>query len=116
MSPLNFIDITSAPWYADLGVWAGVLISAGAVWRLGVWPLLRAIWAAIIAAPKIAEGTRELVELIESDVLGKLEEVRETFKEHEGKATVRDQRLNQHTLQLENHEIRISQLERFGEE
>jgi hypothetical protein len=96
----------------DLAAWAGIFISCAAIWRLAVWPGLRAIWAAILAAPKIADGTRELVQLIEGDVMGKLEEMNQSFTEHESKATVRDQRLDAHTLQLENHELRITQLEK----
>lgn len=102
---------TEGQWYVDLITIAGVLTAAGIIWRLGLWPGLKAVWSAILAAPKIADGVGEVVHLIESDVLGKLEDIKVESATHAVQAAARDERLNLHGLTLEDHELRLGKVE-----
>lgn len=70
---MGVIDVTTGPWYVDLGVIAGALTACVTVYRYGVAPVGRAMWAAIVAAPKIAESARELVDLLDGKVLDRLD-------------------------------------------
>ena len=106
-----FPTLTEGGWYVDLAALAGAVTAAGIIWRMVVWPGMRAMWAAIIAAPKIADGVGEVVHLIESDVLGKLEEIKAESAVHKAEASARDDRLNHHTVQLEDHELRLKKVE-----
>ena len=103
--------MTEGQWYVDLITLAGVVTAAGVLWRMVVWPGMRAMWAAVVAAPKIADGVSEVVHLIESDVLGKLEDIKVESARHQEQADARDSRLNLHTLTLEDHELRLKKVE-----
>jgi hypothetical protein len=59
-------------WVQWLAGISGALVSLGIIWRLGVLTLARAMWAAILAAPEIADGIHELGDLIKGDVLGRI--------------------------------------------
>ena len=59
-------------WVQWLAGISGALVSLGIIWRLGIVTLARAVWAAILAAPEIADGIHELGELIRGDVLGRI--------------------------------------------
>lgn len=109
-----FYTMTSGPWWMDLAAFATALTAAGVVWRMVIWPFLRAVWMAIRAAPQIPIILDEMKVILQSDVLEKLEEMKATFTTHEVEAAKRDNRLDYHTNQLENHEIRITRLERDG--
>lgn len=63
------------PWYVQLGVVFSLIIAASTVLRLIVWPGLKRIWQAIIAAPRLAEGVGRLVELLEFDILDRVEKM-----------------------------------------
>ena len=107
-----FPAMTEGSWYVDLAALAGAATAAGIIWRLVIWTGLRALWAAIVAAPKIADGVGEVVHLIESDVLGKLEEIKVESAVHKAQADARDSRLDLHTITLEDHELRLGKVER----
>lgn len=64
-----WIDFTAQPWYIDVLALAALLGALGAIWRMALWPLIHAVWSAILAAPRIATGIDTLVQLVESDVL-----------------------------------------------
>jgi hypothetical protein len=102
----------------DLIALSGALVAAATILRLVIWPFVRALWAAVKAAPKIPIILEEMREILQSDVIGKLEDLKVTFAVHEEKATLRDlniadheERLNLHTKTLETHEIRLARLE-----
>ena len=100
------MPITDGPWYVDLAAISGALVSAGVIWRVALWPGLRAIWSALVAAPKIADGVGRVVELIEHDVLTDLNDVKTTLRSHMAEATARD-------VKIEEHEKRLGKLEDF---
>lgn len=105
MNPFaGFSNMTNGPWYLDLGALAGTIMAAGVLWRMAVWPFFRAVWAALIAAPQIASGMRQVIELIESDVAGKLALMAETFAKQE-------ERVAAQTVQLAQMELRLAKLE-----
>jgi len=53
------------------------------LWASIVQPFFGAIWAAIIAAPKIAQYTGRLADLLEGDVLARLEAGGQHFMRHD---------------------------------
>jgi hypothetical protein len=102
----------------DLVALAAAVVAALTILRLVIWPFMRALWAAIKAAPQIPIILAEMREILQSDVIEKLEDMRITFAIHEEKAQIRDvniadhdARLNLHTSTLEQHEIRLARLE-----
>jgi len=99
-------DPSGNPWYVDLGIIAGVLVSLGTIWRLAIWPGLKTFWLAVVAAPKIADGVGKVVELIESDVLLELRSVKDNMTTHLVEAEGRDSRIAE-------HEKRLGKLEDF---
>lgn len=105
MNPLaGFSEMTSGPWYVDLGALAGTVVAASVLWKLAVWPFCRAVWAALIAAPQIATGMKQVIELIESDVAGKLATMAEMFAKQE-------ERVAAQTLAMSAMELRLAKLE-----
>lgn len=104
--------MTDMPWWVNLAAIATALTALGIIWRMLIVPVFKAIWMAIIAAPRIPVILDEVKAIIESDVLGKLEEMRVEFAKHEAESAQHIARLDHHTTQLENHEIRIAALER----
>lgn len=74
MNPRDFYQMLapSGPWYVTLGVISAALLASKVIWSYAVWPFLRALWAAIVAAPQIASGMHDLMVLLQSDVIGKL--------------------------------------------
>lgn len=106
--------MTGGPWWMDLAAIATGLTAVGIIWRMVIMPFMRALWLAVKAAPQIPLILDEMKEILQSDVIGKLEEVKDNFAKHEAEATRRNERLDLHTNQLENHEIRITRLERDG--
>lgn len=85
-------------WVAFILGMAALVGALGVLWKQGIAPLMRAIWAAILAAPKIAESAGELVDLLNGKVIERLDEGSRRF------AGI-DER-------LEGHETRIGSLER----
>lgn len=111
LAPTDWLNITAWEWPGDVVAWAAVITAVGVIWRGVVWPGLKAFWAAVKAAPKIADGVGEVVELIEGKVLDKLDEMQVEMAVHQEQAKARDTRLDLHTLQLEDHEVRLGKLE-----
>lgn len=72
MGILYLIDITPLPWYADVTAWAGVLVG-GAVILKFVRYVGRALWAAVLSAPKIVDRLDVLNDLMDGKVLDRLE-------------------------------------------
>lgn len=72
-------DITPGGWYADLGAWAAAITASGVIFQKGARPVFRAIWIAVLAAPRIAEGAENLIEMLEGDVLKRLDEGSKKF-------------------------------------
>lgn len=83
---------------------AGALTAFTVIWRLGVVKIGRAFWAAVLAAPKIAEGIQDLGELIRGDVLARLEAGAQRFGRIEDT-------LETHRVTSEGHEGRLLILE-----
>lgn len=88
------------PWVYWPAAVAGVLTAFAIIWRLGVVSLWRALWAAILAAPKIADGIQELGELIKGDVLARLEAGSQRFERNEVT-------LLEHQTSLDAHDLRL---------
>lgn len=106
------------PWYIQLGVLLGLLISLSTVLRLIVWPGLKKIWQAIIAAPKIADGVGKLIELLEIDIQTKIVSLEkltafqeERIKNLEAIVSQMEVRLTAHDKRADANEIRIKLLE-----
>lgn len=100
----ELLNVSDGAWYVDLGVLAGILTSLAVIWRVVLWPGLKAFWAAIVAAPKIAEGVGRVVELVEGDVLSELNDVKVTLRTHITEADNRD-------IKISEHEQRLGKLE-----
>ena len=96
------------PWYLLLGIIATVLTSLTVMWRLLIFPMLTAIWAAIKAAPQIPIILDDLRDILRSDVLGKLEAMQISGAKLE-------ERLDNHDIRIADHEIRISRQEKKEE-
>ncbi|CAB4166900.1 hypothetical protein UFOVP1383_42 [uncultured Caudovirales phage] len=95
---MNPFNLTEGPWYVDLGALAGALAAASAIWKLALVPFLRGIWAAIKAAPQLADGVQDLVKLlVEGNILERLEEGSRRFAGID--------------LRLDDHDTRLEELE-----
>lgn len=98
---MGVIDLTDQPWFVDLGVWAGILTSAGVIIRTGVWPVFRGLWRFIVAAPRIAESVGRVVELLETDLLQRVDKLEAQTADHLLWASVQNKILEANTLQLD---------------
>lgn len=67
-----FLNLTTGPWYLDLVTLAGIVGAALMIWRSVLAPFGRALWAAIVAAPKIVESAETLIALLEGEVLTRM--------------------------------------------
>ena len=104
-------DISPAAWYLDLGIIAGALTSVGIIVKKGVVPMLRALWIAILAAPRIAEGAEQLVALLGGDVLERLDEGTKKFVANDQRLEEHRERLDSHTRVMQTHGERILSIE-----
>ena len=111
LAPSDWFNITQWGWPGDLVMWAGVVTAAGVIYRQVAWPVFKAFWQAITAAPRIASDMNEIVELLRGDVLNKLDRIQEHAMQHEQEAAERDRRLDHHTVQLESHQLSLSALD-----
>lgn len=103
--------MTGGPWYADLGAIAGAVVAIGVILRMVVWPGLRAIWAAIVAAPRIALTVEDLLTLVRSNVLVQLAELNTQFGVHKGEALARDVLISLHGDKITALETRVTTIE-----
>lgn len=106
------------PWYVQLSVLLGLVITLSTVLRLVIWPILKRFWQAIIAAPKLAENVGRLVELLEIDILHKVEvlEIKTELAEaHIGsldsKVSAITARLDAHDKRADAYEMRTNLIE-----
>lgn len=113
--PEWFSHMTEGPWWMDIAAFATAITAIAIIWRMAVWPFFRAVWAAIRAAPRIPIILDDVLEILRSDVVDKLDEIQNHVAKHEAEAEERNSRIEHHTQQLEDHEIRIANLERRGE-
>ena len=65
--------MTEGPWWIDVTALAGAITALGIIWKMAVWPGMKTIWRAIIAAPQLAAGVGRLVEILETDILHRVE-------------------------------------------
>lgn len=96
---LDVINITPGGWYADLAAWATAVTALGVLGQKVLRPLVRALWAAVVVAPRIAAGLEKLVDLLEGNVLDRLDKGSEMFAEH--------------GRRLDDHEGRIVSIEEW---
>lgn len=75
MNLIDLVDLTEQPWYIDIAIWAGVVTSVGIIVRQVVWPVLQGVGRFIVAAPRIAESVNRMVELLETDLLRRVEQL-----------------------------------------
>lgn len=92
-----FGNLSPGGWELDLVVLGTFLTAGGVVWQRVAYPGLKTIWAAIVAAPRIAEGVQELVALVEGGVLDRLEDITKSLHEQGSR--------------IDDHEARITTLE-----
>lgn len=64
------------------------------LWQSVLSPFVHALWAAILAAPKIAQYTGRLADLLEGDVLERLEAGSNHFIRHDREFTVVTKRVD----------------------
>lgn len=67
--------MTEGPWWIDLGALAATVTAAGIILRMIILPGLKTIWRAVVSAPQIAAGVGRLIELLEFDLLSKVEQL-----------------------------------------
>ena len=65
--------MTEGPWWIDLGAVAATVTAMGIIWKMLLWPGMKTTWRAIIAAPQLAAGVGRLVEILETDILHRVE-------------------------------------------
>lgn len=113
-----FSQMTEGPWWVDISAIAGVVVAVGIILRMVIWPGLKAIWRAIIAAPQIAQGVGRLVELLETDLLGRVERVEIQIIDFEKHIIIYDAymsgekaRIDAHDKRADANELRLSILE-----
>lgn len=103
--------ITSQPWYIDLTALAAGILGLVTIIKLIIWPGLKAIGKAIVAAPRIAEGVGRLVELLETDLLTRVETI-ETLQKHTlDRIDTSTAAISGHTARLDEHKIRLDTYE-----
>lgn len=118
---MHILDLTTEPWFVDLGVWAGVFTAIGVILRMVVWPGLHNFWRAVVAAPRIAESVGRLVELLETDVLKRVELAEVVIERHgqhlaniDAKESSHGARLDAHDARLDSYESRVVLLENLA--
>lgn len=100
-----FHEMTNGPWWVDLTAFAGTLTAVGVIIRILVWPGLKAIWRAIVAAPQLAAGVVRLVDILETDILHRVE-LLEAGQSKQGDCL---KELNESILELRNTIEKISE-------
>ena len=70
-----FSHMTEGPWWVDLAAVAATVTAVGIIIRMVLLPGARTIWRAIIAAPQLAAGVGRLVEILETDLLRRVEKL-----------------------------------------
>lgn len=100
------------PWYVQLGVVFSLLIALSTVLRLIVWPGLKRIWQAIIAAPRLAEGVARLVDLMEFDILERIIGLEKKQELHDAHLAAIDAGLSGINARLDAHDKRADATER----
>lgn len=116
---LDLVDLTEQPWYIDLAIWAGVVTSIGIIVRQVVWPVLQGVGRFIVAAPRIAESVNRMVELLETDLLRRVEQLEAQVATHvqwaDAQSTIlsaNSAQLTASTDRLEALNSRVTMLER----
>ncbi len=78
----------SADWRTTVLAAAALLVAIGIIWRYAVAPIGAALWAAILAAPQIADDLHDLPDLIvqlrrlvDSNVIGQIATLRTDMAE-----------------------------------
>lgn len=110
MNILHFIDLTQQPWFVDLGIWAGIVTSVGVLVQRLLWPTLRGMWRFMVAAPRIAEGVNRMVELLETDLLGRVERLESQVMDHMRWADVQSESLRANIAQAAANGDRLDAL------
>lgn len=103
---MNFLNFTEGPWWMDASAIAGTFTAFALIWRYALWPFARGAWAAIVAAPRVADGVLKLVDLVEGDVMDRLDRGNSEF-ERIGKM------LDDHEVTLSVHDGRLTTLEGY---
>ena len=98
--------ITALPWFAEIIATAAFVAAFVVLVRFGR-SVASGIWAAIVAAPLIASGLEELVQLVKGDIIGRLDAGVERLDGI-------DQRLHKIDVLLVDNEARIKRIESRG--
>lgn len=106
-----FNEISSGDWRVDLVTLSGLLIALGVVVRMGVLPVVRTVWRALIAAPILATRVGQLVELLETDIQKRIEDIEMNSIKTLGRLGEHDAVHSGHTARLDAHDIRLGSLE-----
>ena len=113
-----FNQITEGPWWVDISAVASAIVAIGIILRMVIWPGIRAFWKAIVAAPQIAAGVGRLVELLETDIMHRVEvlELKEEayalhINEIDAHLSGEKARMNAHDKRADATEVRLSILE-----
>lgn len=98
------------PWVGWPAAIAGALLGFGFMWKYVIVGVGRALWAAVLAAPQIADGVQELGDLLRGDVLGRLDTAALRFEALEAQQSMSGARLDVITARLDAHELAIGEL------
>ncbi len=107
-------------WYVSLSAVltavAAAVVAAGIIYKKAVVPIVRGLWSAIIAAPLIATGLDELVELVRGNVLYRLDQDGAKIEGHADALDSHEHRIERAEFTLLDHEERIGKLEPPGKD
>lgn len=106
-----FNDMTTGDWRVDLVALSGLVIAIGVIVRMVVIPTIRTIWRAIVAAPILAMRVGQLVELLETDIQKRIEDIENNNFYTVGKLVEHEAAHSGYTARLDAHDVRLNSLE-----
>ena len=97
MDIVAILDVTQGTWAVDLAAWTGVLVFFATLWRLVLRPIVQMV-------SRLVTGVERLNDLLEGDVLTKLDAGAHAIVDHAV-------RIDEHAARLDDHHVRITKLE-----
>jgi ACT domain-containing protein len=111
-------SLEAQPWYVQVSAILTLAILVSTVMRVIVWPFFKKIWQFIISAPRLADNVGKLVDLLEIDILHKVEvlEIKQELNEQhtaniESRTSGLTARVDAHDKRADAYEMRVNILE-----
>lgn len=97
-------SLDGQPWYLQISAILTLAILVSTVTRVVIWPIFKRFWQAIVALPRMTDNVGRLVELLEIDILHKVEVL-------EIKEELTDKHLAEHSAKISGLVARVDALE-----